>query len=393
MKRTNKRRPRGFARAYRDGSGYRFEAEWRDETGKPVLIDGKAIRAKGRGSTEDQAKRKAYNNLDKKKKALVATSIPKEHLLFSDFCQYWLDNHVIEYKTRVGYQRAIDGHIRPYLSSVSITKLETRHVLDLYKRARDKGLSRSIEIQIRAVGMQACELAVQLGYISNNPFKGLKLRKAVRHQVEHFSLEEVRAIMDVAVQSGREAYALIALTYGLRAGEHLALRWSDVDLYAERPILRVHEQIQRQTKKGLVRKQLKTAKSRRVIDIEPELQEALERLARAQEIERLVKGQEWNPEGYLFPTAKGTAKDPASDRRFWARLLVDAGVTFRRRHIARHTCAYILSNPAMAHELLGHSNMQVTVDFYGHMRRDTYKRELSQAVRTVFPSSGRTDIA
>jgi site-specific recombinase XerD len=388
--RNNKRRrPKGHAAPYIDGAGFRYEATWKDKNGKEILIDGKSVTSKGRGSTPEMAINTAEANLNAKVAKLNALTIPKEHLLVADLCQFWLDDHKsqISYNTNVGYQRAIDGFIRPILSSVSITTLSTSHVMKIYSKIRESGLSRSVEVQVRAVGAGACDLAKSLNYVTDNPFRNLKLRKRSHALPETFTLEEIRAIIKTADETGRLAYAILALVYGLRVSEQLALRWQDMDIESDKPTMFIREQIQRRTGQGLVRAKLKTKKCVRDIGIGPKLLKALKKLKAAQETESAVHGPQWNPEGYLFINRSGNAMDNGMEREKWRKLLADSGVEYKRRHIGRHSSALVINNGEISSKLLGHSSMQVTIDLYGHMKPGTLTESLSKAEESVFTSS------
>ena len=386
---TKRRSPKGYAAPYKDGAGYRYKAVWKDENGREILIEGKPVVVSGRGSTPDMARKKAESNLDLEVAKLNALTIPKEHLMVADLCQFWLDDHKsqISYNTNVGYQRAIDGFIRPILSSVSITMLNTSHVMKIYSKIRESGLSRSVEVQVRAVGAGACDLAKSLNYVTDNPFRNLKLRKRSHALPETFTLEEIKAILETADKTGRLAYALLALLYGLRVSEQLALRWQDIDVESDTPMIFIREQIQRRTGQGLVRAKLKTKNCVRDIEIEPELLKALKKLKAVQETESAVHGPQWNPEGYLFINRSGNRMDNGMERERWTKLLADSGVEYKRRHIGRHSSALVMNNGEITSKLLGHSSMQVTVDLYGHMKRGTLTEGLSKAVQSVFTSS------
>jgi len=340
-KSNKKRRPKGYAAPYIDGAGFRYEAIWKDKNGKEILIDGKLVTSKGRGSTPEMAIKTAEANLNAKVARFNALTIPKEHLMIADLCQFWLDDHKsqISYNTNVGYQRAIDGFIRPILSSVSITTLSTVHVMKIYSKIRESGLSRSVEVQVRAVGAGACDLAKSLNYVTDNPFRNLKLRKRSHALPETFTLEEIKAILETSDKTGRLAYALLALLYGLRVSEQLALRWQDMDVESDTPMIFT------------------------------------------------VHGPQWNPEGYLFINRNGNPMDNGMERERWTKLLADSGVEYKRRHIGRHSSALVMNNGEITSKLLGHSSMQVTVDLYGHMKRGTLTEGLSKAVQSVFTSS------
>ena len=80
---------------------------------------------------------------------------------------------------------------------------------------------------------------------------------------------------------------------------------------------------------------------------------------------------EFNPQGYVFTTSRGTPIDPNNDAKRRHKLLATAGVRRVRRHDARHTAATLMlkdgTSPAFVQKVLGHSSISTTVDRYGHL--------------------------
>ena len=116
----------------------------------------------------------------------------------------------------------------------------------------------------------------------------------------------------------------------------------------------------------------KTKKSRRTIRLtEVAVRTLREHLARqVEEIERL--GDLYRDDGLVFTTGVGTLINPTNLRkRSFASLLKGAGLPQIRFHDLRHTCATLLFcrnvHPKHVQELLGHSNIAITLDTYSHV--------------------------
>jgi integrase len=184
-----------------------------------------------------------------------------------------------------------------------------------------------------------------------------------------FSAEETRHLLEAAHGDKLEALYVLAVTTGMRQGELLALKWQDVDL--ENATLSVRRTI---TKSGgrLLLGEPKTKKSRRTIRLTDAAVRALrEHLPRQlQEIERL--GDLYQDEGLVFTSEVGTLINPTNLRtRSFALLLKRARLPQIRFHDLRHTCATLLFarnvHPKYVQELLGHSNIAITLDTYSHV--------------------------
>lgn len=116
----------------------------------------------------------------------------------------------------------------------------------------------------------------------------------------------------------------------------------------------------------------KTKKSCRTIQLTGSAVRALrEHLPRQlQEIERL--GDLYHDEGLIFTSEGGTLINPSNLRqRSFTPLLKKAKLPQIRFHDLRHTCATLLLSrnvhPKYVQELLGHSNIAITLDTYSHV--------------------------
>ena len=94
--------------------------------------------------------------------------------------------------------------------------------------------------------------------------------------------EQARALLDAGKEDRLEALYVLSITVGLRIGEALGLKWSDIDLYTG--TLCVNRQLQWYTGKGLVFSEPEHG-SRRTVDLPQRTVEAL-RSHRKRQVER-----------------------------------------------------------------------------------------------------------
>ena len=100
---------------------------------------------------------------------------------------------------------------------------------------------------------------------------------------------------------------VLSLMCGLRMGEALGLKWSDIDLEDE--ILRVHRQLQRiRDGGGLVFSEPENA-SRRTIDLPQRAVEALRSHHKRHLEGRVRVGANWQENDLVFASSKGTPLD------------------------------------------------------------------------------------
>jgi integrase len=112
-----------------------------------------------------------------------------------------------------------------------------------------------------------------------------------------------------------------------------------------------------------------------------------------QETDRLATGVEfWEDWGLVFTTHFGTPLSPRNDYRDFQRLIGVAGLRRVRLHDLRHTAASLMLaqgvNPRVVMEILGHSQISVTMNTYSHVT-PTSSRE-AVALVEVLLLDGRT---
>ena len=203
-----------------------------------------------------------------------------------------------------------------------------------------------------------------------NASESVDLPKLDNEEVEVLLPEEGRAFLDAAREDRLEALYVVAVTVGLRRGELLGLRWTDLELDGE-PKLRVGRQLQRM-RDGLGRRFVapKGGKGRK-IRLPARTVEAL-KAHRAHRAEtRLKAGSLYQDGGLVFASEIGTPLEPSNiDRRSFKSLLKKARLPDIRFHDLRHTCATVLLsqgvNPKFVQELLGHADIKLTLGTYSH---------------------------
>jgi integrase len=154
-----------------------------------------------------------------------------------------------------------------------------------------------------------------------------------------------------------EALYVLAITTGMREGELFGLRWADVNLT---------------TRSLHLVKQLKTKSSRRQVLLPRIAFEALTAHQARQAAERAHAGAAWEDHGLVFTNTLGR---PLHPRNFLLRdfypLLERAGLPRMRFHDLRHSAATLLLelgiHPKVVSEMLGHSQIGITLDLYSHV--------------------------
>jgi integrase len=233
---------------------------------------------------------------------------------------------------------------------------------------RPKVSARTVQ-QVHAVLRAMLSQAVREELLARNVARLVQAPAPDREEIHPWAEAEARAFLAAARTHRLHALFVVALALGLRRGELLGLRWSDVDLSAGQ--LRVWQTLQRVRGDGVVFGPPKSRRSRRVLTMPAVVVQALKRHRSVQEHERGLADGNWHETGLVFTTATGRHVEPRNLNTAFARLIVRAGVRPIRFHDLRHTCATLLLaagvSPRVVMDILGHSQIAVTMNIYGHV--------------------------
>ena len=200
-----------------------------------------------------------------------------------------------------------------------------------------------------------------------------KEKNVLTKQQAHTLLEEVRT-------HRLEALLTLAITTGMREGELLALHWQDMNF--EDCSLQVKRAVSYLKGYGYVESEPKTAKGRRMIKLPVFVVDILVRHKAQQEEQRREVGSTWIDKDLVFTNALGYYYSSSTLRKVFRRFLVSIGLPHMRFHDLRHSAATILLamkvHPKVVQEILGHSQIAMTLDVYSHalpsMQEDVTKQ-------------------
>lgn len=204
-----------------------------------------------------------------------------------------------------------------------------------------------------------------------------------------WSLEETLDFLTASRRDPLYAAFVLPIALGLRRGEIVGLRWSDIDL--ENRVLYVRQQTQR--RRGVLYDDDPKSRRRRVVPL-PALCIAPLRWHRMrQSAARAKAGEQWHESGYVFTTRTGRQVEPRNIYRSFTRIAESAGIRVIRLHDARHGTATILTAagvaPRVVMEILGHSQISITMDVYTHVVQDTQREAISHMDRLLKRRPGR----
>ncbi|MCO6000142.1 tyrosine-type recombinase/integrase [Actinoallomurus rhizosphaericola] len=345
-----------------------------------------------------------------KLKAQADEGIPvaSESWTVEQYLTYWLE-HVVRVerrpKTYQGYEGVVRRYLIPELGKKRLGKLSARDVRLFITRVREAcqccrhGWDASREIprccakpdpeccasrlsvrmvqSIHAVLRNALETAVREEIMPRNVAKLVKVSTPKYKVNRGLSVAQARAVLDAAYDERLYALYVLALCLGLRRGELLGLRWSDINLDAG--TLEVVHALQRVG--GELRfVRPKTDDSQRTIPLPTICVDALLLHRDRQKAERADAWPNWQENDLVFPSRLGKPLEPDNLRRSWGRIRKAAGLGDVRFHDIRHTCVSLLLDlgvpPHIVRDIVGHSDIEVTMTIYAHAALDEKRKAL-----------------
>ena len=347
-------------------------------------VTGKQIFKNVLGKTQTEVK-------EKLKKALVEAG----QVDFTKSGQYtvgtWMDTwfeNVAKIKVRPSshqtYKGYIDNHIKPNIGKIPLEKLTTMDLQKFYRKLLTKGRVERIESKEQPKGLSAktvrninqvissaMDLAVAQKIILTNPTNACELPKVEHQEMQTIPAEQLQAFLEEARATGVYEMYYIELATGLRRGELLGLKWTDIDW--KNGIIKVRRQVAR-VNGEILEAPLKTKNSYRAVSISP------------QAIEVLREQKRKTNDTYVFPSPNGGPISPDSVNNMLKRVLERAGIPKVRFHDLRHTFATIALQNGVdiktVSGMLGHFSAGFTLDTYAHVTTAAQK-EAAQKMASV----------
>src|SRR6516162_6848257 len=268
------------------------------------------------------------------------TYVDPTKMTVAEYLEHWLTVDIdrrLAGKTASRHRGIIRHQIVPHLGSLPMRKLTAVHIeaceAELQRKGYVKGskqgsgLSAQTVLHVHRTLSQALSHAVKTGVLFRNPAEQVKPPRPAGREIAILTKAEVATILKEA--GWLYLPVLVAVTTGMRRGEFLGLRWSDIDLKSAR--LTVNQSLER-LKGKTVFKSPKTRTSRRTITLPALTVEALTKHRAAQAAERLRLGL-GKPE-LVFAHADGSPFNPVTLSKAFRKLISRTGVRRIHTHIS-----------------------------------------------------------
>lgn len=293
-----------------------------------------------------------------------------DDITVGEWADIWLKTFKsnIAHNTYSRYEGIINKQIKPNIGTVPVNKVKLNVIQALINELKEIYSPATVK-KIKDVMHQMFQQAIKSQYITFNPTDGVDIPQLTQKNREVIPDEHIQSIEKFCENYKHGAFVMCLLYTGMRRGEILALKVSDIDL--ENKVIHVNKAVEFKNNTPNI-KAPKTPKSNRNIPIlevlEPYLKTAI---------------QNKNADDVVFCKDNGAIYDKSSIQMLFRNFNKqyneyigneDSPVHFTM-HQFRHTFCTILYNAGvdvkMAQDLLGHSSVNVTLGIYTHLSYET----------------------
>ena len=293
-----------------------------------------------------------------------------QNLTLDDIADKWLQeiHKKRKYSTYIKYSNVYHAHIQSELGSRFLSSLTQKNMDQVL--IANQPISQSLSASISCVLNQIMKYgAKEYGII---PYK-LKpeTEQKERTEVEVLTISEQSRLINWLHEDMNisKAGILLCMTTGIRLGEICALKWEDIDF--ENNIVSIHRTVQRISIKGSDRKTM-------LMEDEPKSCCSKRKIPLADYIVKILISYREN-EGYLLQKVR--PMEPRTYQNRYAKYLKEAHISRKNFHILRHTFATNCVNNGTdiksLSEIMGHSDVRITLNRYVHPTLDTKRRYMN----------------
>lgn len=308
---------------------------------------------------------------------------------FSKFCDKWLAERESRVKrsTFEFYEGIARCHLKPYFKERPLHQIRAEDIERYlsFKHKEAKLSPKTIGYHLTVLRM-IFKKAILYERVKQNPAQLVEKPRCEKFEMQILKPAEVRIFLE-NVDERYYPFFLTAIMTGLRMGELLGLRWSDINWFSKQ----IH--VKRSVSLNEVQEP-KTKNSIRKIDISPVLVETLKEHKKRLKVESLSFGED----DLVFPNEQGGLLDRHNIySRYFIPALKKAGLPLIRFHDLRHTYISFLiyqgENLKYVQTQAGHASITTTLDRYSHLIQDAHNGASERLEKTIFKiSSEKTEL-
>lgn len=298
----------------------------------------------------------------------------RKTICFNRLAEEWLEQkkNTIKQSTYCNYTFIVEKYLLPNFKDIKLRKLSKYNYNQFIQELSEtvsKKTTRDIMNVLKAIlkfttEKYHCKINLDAIYLPKLEISNLKvLSKRERTRLERFCLKE---------NSLRSLGIIICLNTGLRIGEICALKWDDIDV--EEKIIYVRKTLQRVYKEN---------KSEVIID-SPKTRTSIRSIPMSDKLYKILQPikNNYKKEDFFLTGSNEKFIEPRSYQYMYKFILKQSRIKSYKFHILRHTfatnCIEVGMDPKSVSEILGHSNVNITLSRYVHSSYQIKKKFLEK---------------
>lgn len=301
-------------------------------------------------------------------------------MLVDAWFDYWISikKQTVRPNTVRNYTERYERNIKCVIGSKLLTDVKPIHCQRIFSKMAEEGYKTTTIYQTRIALYNMLEFARENDVLISNPCK-----KSVKSDMgkpsakkEALTIDVQKKFLEAVVGYSYENQYRFVLQTGLRTGELIGLKWSDIDF--ENRIMKIERTMEYRYKVGEWRiGPPKSQSGYRTIPLTDEAIRILENQKLKNKSLKLVP-MEWKD--IVFLCRKGTpVKNSTYDTGLF-KYCDRVGIPRFSMHVLRHTfatrCIEGGMKPKTLQRILGHSNIGITMNLYVHITEDEKQREI-----------------
>jgi len=323
-------------------------------------------------------KKAAENELNRRLKEIQdGNFVNPDKVTVSEFFDQWLAlvQPDLANKTYDRYKGMVEHHIKPVFGQLRLQRLTPYHVEMNYSRlktggrkdGRAGGLSAQTLLHLHRLLREALQKAVSWNILTSNPIDRVTAPRVKAQELTPIDETQAAWLLTVAEGTRLHIPIMLAICCGIRRGEILAARWSDLD--TTRATLRIVRSLEESTG-GIAFKEPKSTKGRREVALPTVALESLKAHREAQQHHRELLGDGYGKEDLICCVEDGSIWKPSAFTSAYRDLLRRRKLSGPNFHALRHAHASWLIKSGVdvktVSTRLGHARTSFTMDRYVH---------------------------
>lgn len=302
---------------------------------------------------------------------------------FGEYIKYWVKRNKVNLQATTfdGYMHMINKHIAPYFV-MNVKSVKPLHIQEYMNLKIESGLSSNTVGKHYTLIKTALKDAVINDIIRSNPAEKVKKPKKAKIRYNFYTAKQLRTLITAVKGSDMELPVMLAVLFGLRRSEVLAVKWLNIDF--ENMTLEICEKVTRQKNKDgkvvdILSDELKTESSHAIYYLNAPVRNYLmNKYLEQQAMPRETKMYT----DYVCVNAVGTLLKLDYITHKFKKILETNSLPIIRFHDLRHSCISLLASNnnftmKQVQDYARHANYALTADTYSHIVNEDKLIELN----------------